>query len=26
MPTIATLMYYPEYQGNGDEARVRIVE
>jgi hypothetical protein len=26
MPTIATLMYYPEYQGNGDEARMRIVE
>jgi len=26
MPAIATLMYYPEYQGNGNEARVRIVE
>ncbi|MDZ7344276.1 MAG: hypothetical protein ONA90_07150, partial [candidate division KSB1 bacterium] len=26
MPTIATLMYYPEYQGNSEEARVRIVE
>ncbi len=26
MPPIANLMYYPEYQGNGNEARVRIVE
>jgi len=26
MPTLATLMYYPEYQGNGNETRVRIVE
>jgi len=26
MPTIATLMYYPEYQGNGDETRMRIIE
>jgi hypothetical protein len=26
MPTIANLMYYPEYQGNGNEARVRIIE
>jgi hypothetical protein len=26
MPTLATLMYYPEYQGNGDEARVKIIE
>jgi hypothetical protein len=26
MPAIATLMYYPEYQGNGNETRVRIVE
>jgi hypothetical protein len=26
MPAIANLMYYPEYQGNGNEARVRIVE
>jgi hypothetical protein len=26
MPTIANLMYYPEYQGNGTEVRVKIVE
>jgi hypothetical protein len=26
MPTIASLMYYPEYQGNGSEARMRIIE
>jgi hypothetical protein len=26
MPAIASLMYYPEYQGNGNEARVKIVE
>ena len=26
MPALATLMYYPEYQGNGNETRVRIVE
>jgi len=26
MPTIANLMYYPEYQGNGSETRMRIIE
>jgi len=26
MPPLASLMYYPEYQGNGNETRVRIVE
>ncbi|MGH7451888.1 MAG: hypothetical protein ACRENG_11110, partial [bacterium] len=26
MPVTANLMYYPEYQGNGNEARVRIIE
>lgn len=26
MPALASLMYYPEYQGNSSEARVRIVE
>lgn len=26
MPALASLMYYPEYQGNSAEARVTIVE
>ena len=26
MPPLATLMYYPEYQGNGNEMRLRIIE